>query len=188
MSSMQLPSGAMDLIPESTVQDAHSAISSAIHVFTSPSSSSTHLSTALQASQVLLQPIVDALVSEGGRAVGTPCFDLPAVPGCIQSSPFSIHAQTLIGQIAGNYDLSITDIMWQSERFYPHDYVPKCGKDASGKVTALTVTEQAYNDIAGSNFISASEISIKLVSVQAIKVASGIPAGDYDTEDGTFTW
>ncbi len=95
---------------------------------------------------IFYQPLIDALVLEGGRAVGVPCFDLPPQPGCISESPFAIRAQQIMNEFAGNFKINTTDIMWPTERFYPHDYIPRISVDSQGVIQMGTVTEQCYLD------------------------------------------
>lgn len=178
------PSVKGDLKSSKALSSAHEDVASTINHFITTNEEG--LNNLKLSTLEVAQPILDALKFEGGRGYGVPCWDneKTPIPGCIDSSPFAMYIQQVL---AGDLKIIATDKMYQTERFYPHDYVPKVNMDTNGDVHTLTVTEHVYLDGPNTPYLSASEISIKMVSRQSIKKAYAKPYGDYDVEDSKST-
>jgi len=189
-----LPASAknIDLAPEATLAAAHSGIARAVSMFitslvASDAGARSQAEEAVKGlvgeTASLLQPMMDAFLEESGRAIAPSCAILPPAPNCISQSPFSNRAQRIL---AAEVTVVPKDWMWETERFYPHDYIPRCN-NTDGVVYTGSVTEHYYSSDDASSFLSASEVSVKLCSHQFVKKLSNVPYGSWDEEDGDYS-
>lgn len=189
-----LPSSAknLDLSPEVSLEDAHAKVSSVVAAFMSSqiasdatvrSQATDTVKSLVHDSVALLQPMVDAFLEEKGRVIAPSCAILPPAPNCVQQTPFSLRAQHIL---AKEVTVVPKDWMWETERFYPHDYIPRCN-NTDGVVYTGSITEHYYADGDANKFLSVSEVSIKLCSHQFVKKLSNVPYGTYEEEDGDFS-
>ena len=202
MSHMQFASGdppplvkVEDLRPEISEAQAHAAVASLVNTFISlhlgdPQAFS-NLSKAVEATEMFMQPIVDAFELEGYHHFKPPCNSNPPSPACLVGSQWSRRAQEIMG---GLKEARVND----TDQFHPvyqinPVHLPHISNNCSTPTPQCvlqtgTVTQNVYEELdqldTGFVPISASEMRVKMSSRQAIMEAAGYKNVDFNTSDG----
>ena len=186
-----------DLKPEITTADGHQILAGFISAFIKVQMGDRRIGMmplvdASHATYVFFEPIVAAYKMEGFYSFKPPCNSDPVTPACAVGSPWSEHAQQIMGGLT-------TAMLNDSDAFHPVYQInpvhlphvnSKCSKpDSSCVLKTNTVTQNVYEALDGldTGFIStsANEMRVKLKSRQAVMLGAGYTNVDFNTSDGS---
>lgn len=184
-----------DLKPEISNDDAHAILAGYISDFITLRMGNKigmmPLVDASHYSGVFFQNLINAYKMEGFYTFKPPCNSNPISPACAIGSPWSEHAQEIMGGLT-TATLNDTDAfhpVYQINPVHlPHVHTNCTSPSSSCVIQTNTVTQNVYEtgDSLDTGFVptSANEMRVKLKSRQVVMEAAGYKNVDFNKTDG----
>ena len=185
-----------DLKPEISMDDAHAIVSTFISSFLMVHMGDTSIGMmsivdASHATGVFLAPIIASYKMEGFYTFKPPCNNNPPSSSCNIGSPWSEHAQQIMGGLNETARVNDSDAFHPVYQITPI-HLPHVNSNCSSPTSSCvimtnTVTQNVYEEEeldTGYKPTSANEMRVKLKSRQSILEAAGHKDVDFNTSDG----